>query len=105
MRAAFEHLVDRFAGDASLVQKRRSAARGHQAESHSRNVRAISSTLGLSAFFTLMKAFPACGPVGGNLMPAAICDFTNASAKVAPTPMTSPVDFISGPRMVSTRGT
>jgi hypothetical protein len=35
---------------------------------------------------------------------AAICDFTNASPKVSPTPMTSPVDFISGPRMVSTPG-
>ena len=29
---------------------------------------------------------------------------TNASPKVSPTPITSPVDFISGPRMVSTPG-
>jgi hypothetical protein len=29
---------------------------------------------------------------------------TKASAKVRPTPITSPVDFISGPRMVSTPG-
>jgi len=38
------------------------------------------------------------------LMPAASCDLTKASPKVMPTPITSPVDFISGPRMVSTPG-
>ena len=32
------------------------------------------------------------------------CDLTKASPKLSPTPITSPVDFISGPRMVSTPG-
>ena len=35
---------------------------------------------------------------------AANCDLTNASAKVAPTPITSPVDFISGDKTGSTPG-
>jgi hypothetical protein len=64
------------------------------------SVRAISTTFGLSELRTLMNALPP----EGNFTPAASCDFTNASAKVSPTPMTSPVDFISGPRMVSTPG-
>src|SRR5947207_1289932 len=54
----------------------------------------------LSASRTLMKALPPCG----RRTPAASCDFTYASPKVSPTPITSPVDFISGPRMVSTPG-
>ena len=40
----------------------------------------------------------------GELYPAASWDLTKASPKVSPTPITSPVDFISGPRMVSTPG-
>jgi hypothetical protein len=54
----------------------------------------------LSPSRTLMKARPPCG----SFTPAPICDLTNASAKLSPMPMTSPVDFISGPRMVSTPG-
>jgi hypothetical protein len=38
------------------------------------------------------------------LVPAPSWLFTKASPKVLPTPITSPVDFISGPRMVSTPG-
>jgi hypothetical protein len=47
-----------------------------------------------------MKARPDCG----SLTPAASWLFTNASPNVSPTPITSPVDFISGPRIVSTPG-
>jgi hypothetical protein len=47
-----------------------------------------------------MKALPE----RGSLVPAPSCDFTKASPKVLPTPITSPVDFISGPRIVSTPG-
>ena len=43
-------------------------------------------------------------PVDGSFSPAAICDLTNASPKLAPTPITSPVDFISGPSIVSAPG-
>ncbi len=43
-------------------------------------------------------------PEVGRRTPAPIWLFTKASAKLRPTPMTSPVDFISGPRMVSTPG-
>src|ERR1700682_3727849 len=64
------------------------------------SVRATSSTRGLSGFLTLTNTLPALG----SRTPAPSCDLRNASAKVSPTPMTSPVDFISGPRMVSTPG-
>ena len=37
-------------------------------------------------------------------MDAPICDLINASANDDPTPITSPVDFISGPRITSTPG-
>ena len=43
-------------------------------------------------------------PLRGSRTPAASCDLTNASPKDSPMPITSPVDFISGPRMVSTPG-
>ena len=55
---------------------------------------------GLSLCLTEMKAFPE----RGSRVPAPICDFTKASPKLLPTPITSPVDFISGPSMVSTPG-
>src|SRR5450432_2489535 len=64
------------------------------------SVRATSTTRALSAFLTLTNTLPALG----RRTPAASWDLTNASANVSPTPMTSPVDFISGPRMVSTPG-
>ncbi|MNI45001.1 hypothetical protein D3C73_994030 [compost metagenome] len=62
--------------------------------------RATSTARGLSWFFTLMNTVPD----SGRRTPAASCDFTKASPKLMPTPITSPVDFISGPRMVSTPG-
>jgi hypothetical protein len=43
-------------------------------------------------------------PSFGILVPAATCAFANAAPKVVSMPMTSPVDFISGPRTVSTPG-
>src|SRR5690606_13039156 len=61
---------------------------------------ATSTARGLSLAFTLRKTFPE----RGNRTPAPSCDLTKASPKVLPTPITSPVDFISGPRMVSTPG-
>ncbi len=62
--------------------------------------RATSTALALSAGLTLMNTLPDFG----SLVPEAICDLMKASPKVRPTPITSPVDFISGPRMVSTPG-
>ena len=38
----------------------------------------------------------------GSLIPVASCDFANARPKVLSIPITSPVDFISGPRRTST---
>ena len=64
------------------------------------SARAISTARGLSLFLTVKNTRPDIG----NLVPAPSCDLTNASPKVLPTPMTSPVDFISGPRIVSTPG-
>src|SRR5688572_9147957 len=43
-------------------------------------------------------------PVFGNTDPALICALTYALPKESSVPITSPVDFISGPRMVSTPG-
>src|SRR5687768_507285 len=63
-------------------------------------VLAISRVYFLSESRTLMNARPDLG----SFTPAANCDLTNASAKLGPTPITSPVDFISGPRIVSTPG-
>ncbi len=55
---------------------------------------------GLSASLTLMKTLPS----SGSGWPASICDLAKASANVRPTPITSPVDFISGPSRGSTPG-
>ena len=62
--------------------------------------RATSTARGLSPFLTVMNTRPSVG----KRVPAPIWLFTKASPKVLPTPMTSPVDFISGPKMVSTPG-
>ena len=43
-------------------------------------------------------------PLCGSLTPAPSCDLAKARSKLASSPITSPVDFISGPRMVSTFG-
>ena len=62
--------------------------------------RAIGSTVGLSLLFTLMKTQPR----SGRRWPAAIIALPKAAPKLSAPPITSPVDFISGPRMVSTPG-
>ena len=41
-------------------------------------------------------------PLEGKLIPVAICDFAKALPKLTSNPITSPVDFISGPRSTST---
>ena len=43
-------------------------------------------------------------PLCGSFTPAPSCDLAKARSKLASSPITSPVDFISGPRMVSTFG-
>ena len=43
-------------------------------------------------------------PVMGSFTPAPSWALAKAMAKLSSIPMTSPVDFISGPRMVSTPG-
>ncbi|MCY1551279.1 hypothetical protein D9M68_875960 [compost metagenome] len=72
------------------------------------SARAISTARGLSPFFTVRNTLPDGLPSAflgrGSLVPAPSWLFTKASPKVLPTPMTSPVDFISGPRIVSTPG-
>ena len=62
--------------------------------------RAIGTTPALSWLLTLMNAVPLCG----SCWPAPICAFANADPNVSAPPMTSPVDFISGPSSVSTPG-
>ena len=64
------------------------------------SIRAVSIARGLSLFFRLTNTLPAFG----SRTPAASWLLRNASPKVSPTPITSPVDFISGPRIVSTPG-
>ncbi len=66
----------------------------------SASIFAVSTARGLSLFLTLMNA----RPDAGSFTPAASWLFTNASPNDSPTPITSPVDFISGPRIVSTPG-
>ena len=51
-------------------------------------------------FLTLMKTVPDLG----STFPAASCDFAKARPKFLSMPMTSPVDFISGPSTVSAPG-
>ena len=55
---------------------------------------------GLSRSLTLMKTVPEVG----SMCPAATCALAKASPKLSATPITSPVDFISGPSTVSTPG-
>jgi len=64
------------------------------------NRRTIGSTVGLSESFTVTKI----APVNGRLPSAAICALANAIPKLSASPITSPVERISGPRMVSTPG-
>ena len=61
---------------------------------------AIGSTVCLSLLLTLMNT----QPFSGRLCPALIIALPNAAPKLSDPPMTSPVDFISGPRIVSTPG-
>ncbi|MCY1424808.1 hypothetical protein D9M71_405710 [compost metagenome] len=62
--------------------------------------RATWTTIGLSSSRTLMNTVPELGRT--SLAP--IWALAKASPKVSPTPITSPVDFISGPRIGSTPG-
>ena len=61
---------------------------------------AMRTTASFSASATEMKMEPS----RGSRSPAASDALAKASGKLVPTPMTSPVDFISGPRVVSTPG-
>ena len=62
--------------------------------------RATATARGLSPFFTVMQTVPRVG----RREPAPSWLFSIASPKVAPTPITSPVERISGPRIGSTPG-
>ena len=61
---------------------------------------ATSATAGLSSSRTLTKTVP----FAGSLKPLASIALPNASAKLSPIPMTSPVERISGPSTMSTSG-
>ena len=52
---------------------------------------------GLSVSQTLMKTLPS----SGSATPAAACALPNAAGKSPAIPITSPVDFISGPSNAS----
>ena len=58
----------------------------------------MKTTFLLSLFFTLRNTLPS----NGRFCPAPSWDFQKAAPKLKSMPMTSPVDFISGPRIVST---
>ena len=58
------------------------------------------STPGLSKSLTLMKTVPEVG----MRKPAAVCDLAKAMPKSSEIPITSPVDFISGPSRMSVPG-
>ena len=60
----------------------------------------MSTRPGLSSSFTETNTLPP----RGNLLPEASCDLAKAACTDASRPITSPVDFISGPRMTSVLG-
>ena len=60
---------------------------------------AISKNSSLSWSFTVARTTPLSLDI---FLPAAVNPLYNASSNVSPTPKTSPVDFISGPRLTST---
>ncbi len=60
--------------------------------------RAREIVFGLSASLPLRNTVP----LSGSETPAPSCDLNSASPKVVPTPMTSPVERISGPSSGST---
>src|SRR5437870_1891617 len=62
--------------------------------------RATGTAAAFSVSGTEMNALPA----RGRKVPAAICALANAAPKLPSIPITSPVDFISGPSTVSTPG-
>ena len=62
--------------------------------------RATSTASALWWSFTLKKTVP----LAGRGVPALICALANASPKFCPTPITSPVERISGPSAGSTPG-
>src|SRR3990172_2554506 len=63
-------------------------------------IRGGASTPSLSASRMLTNPLPPFG----SIIPAAICALANARPNLESIPITSPVDFISGPRIVSTWG-
>ena len=63
--------------------------------------RASATAPGLSRSRTLIRHTP----LRGSVTPEPDCALAYASPKVRPVPMTSPVDFISGPRIGSASGT
>ena len=58
----------------------------------------MKTTFLLSWFLTLKNTLPS----KGRFCPAPSCAFQKAAPKLLSMPMTSPVDFISGPSIVST---
>jgi len=64
----------------------------------SRNARTIGTAASLSRVATDTNTSPSDGR---NAL-AAICALANAIGRLSSMPITSPVDFISGPRMMST---
>ena len=69
----------------------------HRVKPSARSRLARSTRPGLSSSFTETNTVP---PVGSR-EPEASCDLAKAACTEASRPITSPVDFISGPRMTS----
>ena len=67
---------------------------------HAASRRATSTTASFATSGTERNAFPEVG----STVPAPIWALANAAPKLPSIPITSPVDFISGPRTVSTPG-
>ena len=98
---AFVDLEDRLAPQAGGLDGGGGAARGEEFEAELRETCGrLPHGLGLSRSLTLMKMVP----LSGSGVPALNCALTNASPKFSPTPMTSPVERISGPSAGSTPG-
>ena len=97
---AFIHFEDRLALDAGALNRCGGAARRGQLEAELGEPLRHSTASALWRSLTLMKTVP----LSGSGVPALSCAFANASPKFSPTPITSPVERISGPSAGSTPG-
>ena len=103
--AAFGDLVDHGAGHAGGIDRRSGTARGDQLEAQCGQAARDLDRARLVTRLTDRKTLRTSSVGRGKLGAGASWLLTKASPKVLPAPMTSPVDFISGPGWCRRPGT